>query len=304
MSDQTFQNRIEATARQIETGLDGLLGPALLPGEIARPPRLLAAMRYATLEGGKRLRPFLTIETAALFGVSGAGALRAACALEMVHCYSLVHDDLPAMDNDDLRRGRATVHRAYDEATAILAGDALLTYAFDVMADEATHPGAGIRAALVLGLARAAGLGGMAGGQMLDLQAETATAPLSPGEIEILQGMKTGALLHFAVEAGAILGGASTADRTALTGYGQMLGAAFQITDDILDAEGEAARLGKAAAKDAARNKATFVTALGLDQAKALRDKCMERAATALSPFGQRADILRSAAAFAAGRDH
>ena len=173
----TFETRLQAVARDVAAMLDELLHDNASPGEIARPPRLVAAMRHGALNGGKRLRPFLTVEAARLLGVEGRGVLRAACAVELVHCYSLVHDDLPAMDDDDLRRGQPTVHRAYDEATAILAGDSLLTLAFDVMADEATHPDAQVRAALVLGLARASGLGGMAGGQMFDLAAEASTVP-------------------------------------------------------------------------------------------------------------------------------
>jgi farnesyl diphosphate synthase len=212
-------------------------------------------MRYSALGGGKRLRPFLVIESARLFGVEGSSALRTACALEMIHCYSLVHDDLPAMDDDDLRRGRPTCHKAFDEATAILAGDGLLTYAFDVVADPATHQDAGVRAALVLALARAAGLGGMVGGQALDLQAETASIPLTQAETLRMQAMKTGALLRFAVDAGAMLGAANPAQARAVARYGDALGAAFQIADDILDAEGDTAALGKRAGKDAGRRR-------------------------------------------------
>jgi farnesyl diphosphate synthase len=299
-----FEGRISEVAGQVEAELDRLLSPALLAGEIARPPRLLAAMRHAALGGGKRLRPFLLIESAALFEEAGAGVLRAACALEMVHCYSLVHDDLPAMDDDDLRRGRPTVHKAFDEATAILVGDSLLTYAFDVLGDEATHADARIRASLVTSLARAAGPGGMAGGQMLDLEAEAAAAPLTRDAIETLQAMKTGALIRYAAEAGAIIGGASASERGSLVQYGRMLGAAFQIADDILDAEGDADKLGKAAAKDAARNKGTLVSLLGMASAKQLRDECAARACEALAGFGARAEILRQTARFTVIRDH
>ena len=242
-----FIPRLESAAGATETALDALLAPAGLEGEISRPARLLEAMRYATLGGGKRLRPFLVIEAARLFGVTGDGPLRTACALEMIHCYSLVHDDLPAMDDDDLRRGRPTAHKAFDEATAILAGDGLLTYAFDVLADPATHADPAVRAALVLALARAAGLGGMVGGQALDLAAETAGRPLTQDEILTLQAMKTGALLRFAVDAGAILGKADAAKARALSRYGSALGAAFQVADDILDAAGDTAALGKRA---------------------------------------------------------
>ena len=261
-------------------------------------------MRYATLGGGKRLRPFLVVETARLFGLEGEGPLRAGAALEMVHCYSLVHDDLPAMDDDDLRRGRPTCHVKFDEATAILCGDALLTYAFDVMADEATHPDPLVRTALVLGLARGSGIGGMAGGQALDLAAETAAAPLAAPAIEQLQAMKTGALLLFGVEAGAILGGADEAQRTALRRYGRALGAAFQIADDILDMESDTATLGKAAGKDAGRNKGTLVSALGLGAAKARRDALSAEARAALESLGagHRTGLLAEAARFTVER--
>ena len=305
MSDEhAFAARLNAVAAEVETMLEALLSPALLPGEQARPQRLLDAMRYAALDGGKRLRPFLVVESAALFGASGTGVLRAACALELVHCYSLVHDDLPAMDDDDLRRGKPTVHRAFDEATAILAGDGLLTYAFDVMADPATHPDAAVRCELALGLARASGLGGMAGGQMLDLAAEAAGIALTRAQIEQLQAMKTGALLRFGAEAGAIFASADADERGALIACGQALGAAFQIADDILDAEGDEAAMGKRVAKDAGRNKGTLVAVLGMEAARKLRDVLAQQAVDALAPFGARADVLAQAALFTAQRAH
>ncbi len=302
----SFSQRLADNAALVERMMDALLAPATLAGEVARPPRLLAAMRYAALDGGKRLRPFLLMESARLCGADGAseGVLRAACALEMVHCYSLVHDDLPAMDDDDLRRGRPTVHRAYDEATAILAGDGLLTYAFDVMADPATHPDAQTRCALTLGLARASGLGGMAGGQMLDLDAESSGAALTRPQIEQLQAMKTGALLRFGAQAGAIHAGASAADIAALGEYGRALGAAFQIADDILDAEGDEAKMGKRVAKDADRNKGTLIASLGLEGARALRDQLADEATAALALFGERGSVLAQAARFTAQRAH
>lgn len=301
---EEFRRRLDAAADATESALDALLAPAPLAGEIARPARLLEAMRYSSLGGGKRLRPFLVIESARLFGVVGESALRTACALEMIHCYSLVHDDLPAMDDDDLRRGRPTTHKAFDEATAILAGDGLLTYAFDVVADPQTHPDAGVRAALVLALARAAGLGGMVGGQALDLAAETAATPLTLEETLQMQAMKTGALLRFAVDAGGILGGASVSQAHALTRYGEALGAAFQIADDILDAEGDSAALGKRAGKDAERGKATLVGLLGLDAARERRDSLVAEATAALreTGLGERTDILAEAARFVAAR--
>ena len=306
-SDDDLASRLAQTAGEIEALLDGLLTDAVREGEIVRPARLLAAMRHGALGGGKRLRPFLTVETARLFGVPSAQALRAGAAVELVHCYSLVHDDLPAMDNDDIRRGRPTVHKAYDEATAMLAGDTLLTLAFEVLAEPATHESGDVRAALVLALARASGLGGMAGGQMLDLAAEGrfgtgAAATLSEAEIRRLQAMKTGALLAASVEIGAVLGGASVEQRAALAIYGRALGAAFQVADDILDVEASPEQLGKATAKDQDKGKATLVSALGLEAAKRQRDRLSAAAVAALEGFGAEADVLRAAARFAAER--
>jgi farnesyl diphosphate synthase len=302
-----FEARLVAGAAEVERMLDGLLGQEPLAGEIARPARLLDAMRYAALGGGKRLRPFLLVETARMCGLEGEAALRAAAALEMVHCYSLVHDDLPSMDDDDMRRGRPTLHRAQDEATAILAGDSLLTLAFDVMADEATHPDPAVRAHLVLGLARAAGLGGMAGGQMLDLEAEGrygagGSGAMDGAEVRRLQAMKTGALLAFAAEAGAMMAGADADDRASILAYGKALGAAFQVADDILDVEASPDAMGKATGKDAGRGKATLVSALGLDAAKAERDQLALAAELALAGFGPEAEVLRAAARFVVAR--
>ena len=299
-----FQTRLTQVAEATERMLESLLSDATLPGELVRPSRFMEAMRYATLAGGKRLRPFLMVETARLFGAEGDGVLRAACALEMIHCYSLVHDDLPAMDDDDLRRGRPTTHKAYDEATAILVGDGLLTYAFDVTADPATHPDPAVRAELVLQLARNSGIGGMVGGQMLDLEAEASTTPHTAETVIRVQAMKTGALLHHAVYAGALMGGADAAAMAAMSRYGQALGAAFQVADDILDVEADAVALGKAAGKDAGRNKATLVAALGLDAAKARRDRLADEAIAALDaiPQGRHADVLKEAARFAVER--
>ncbi len=300
--------RLADNAAQVGDCLASLLGSRPEAGELARPERLLEAMRYACLRGGKRLRPFLTLESARLFRPPGSaadvGLLRTAAAIEMVHCYSLVHDDLPGMDDDDLRRGQPSVHKAFDVATAILAGDALLTLAFDGLADPATHADARVRADLVLGLARAAGVGGMAGGQALDLAAESAERPLAQMAIERMQAMKTGALLRFAVDAGAIHSGAAASQRAQLSAYGKALGAAFQIADDILDAEGEDARLGKRAGKDAGRNKATLVAALGILGAKRLAAKLIDQAEAALAPFGEPADMLRAVARFTIARDH
>jgi farnesyl diphosphate synthase len=306
MSGGDFTRRLAGTAEAVEAALDGILGGGADWGGHAWPARLRAAMRHAALGGGKRLRPFLLVEAARLFGRTGEGPLLAGCALELVHCYSLVHDDLPAMDDDDLRRGRPTVHKAFDEATAILAGDALLTLAFEVAADPRIDAEPSLRAALVARLARAAGPAGMAGGQMLDLAAEGRAgrgegAP-SEGDIRRLQAMKTGALLAFAVEAGALLGRAGAAQFGSLAAFGEALGAAFQIGDDILDLESTAAVLGKATHKDAAKGKATLVAALGLEGARRERDALSKRAIAALAGFGAEADILREAARFTVER--
>jgi farnesyl diphosphate synthase len=301
-----FTAHLEQAAADTDRLLQDLLADAVLPGEIARPARLIEAMRYASLSNGKRLRPFLVIETAALFDVPRERALMAGAALECVHCYSLVHDDLPAMDDDDLRRGKPTLHKAFDEATAILAGDSLLTLAFDVMARPQTHPDAGIRIALVTELARASGLGGMAGGQMLDLAAEgrfeAHAAQLGESDILTLQAMKTGALLRFACIAGAILGDAASGERQALTRYGEALGKAFQIADDLLDVEGDAATVGKATGKDAAVGKATLIGILGIATARTRLTALVAQAHEALAGFGERAAILRAAADFVAER--
>lgn len=308
-ADGLFQQRLEGVAADIEILLDRLLGPDPIEGERARPARLLEAMRYASLAGGKRFRPFLTVETASLFDCPRAQALLVGSTVEFVHCYSLVHDDLPAMDNDDLRRGRPTTHKAYDEATAILAGDGLLTFAFDVLAREETHPDPAVRTELVLALARAAGLGGMVGGQMLDLGAEgrfTRGTPeaLGQSEIETLEAMKTGALLRFACLGGAILGKADHDARLALDRYGAAIGKAFQVADDLLDAEGDAAMLGKATHKDDAAHKATFVRILGVEGARRKLGELVGEAENALAPFGAKADVLRAAARFVAERRH
>jgi len=299
-----FAGRLAAVADEAEAVLTRLLYGAPLTGEIARPERLLAAMRHGTLGGGKRLRPFLVVESAALFGVAQTGALNAGCALELIHCYSLVHDDLPAMDNDDLRRGRPTVHKAFDDATAILAGDALLTLAFDVVARTDVHPDPTVRSALVLELARAAGIGGMAGGQMIDLAAEGRfdKRRLDNKEIATMQAMKTGALIRFACRAGAILGKASIDALSRLDAYGVAIGQAFQIADDLLDLESDVATLGKAAGKDAAAGKATLVATLGPAGARKRLAELVGEAEAALAPFGGKAEILRATARFIAER--
>lgn len=298
--DPAFETVLELRARAVEGLLRQLLGSATLSAEITRPERLLAAMRHGVLNGGKRLRPFLVMESAALFEADGEAALRVAAALECVHCYSLIHDDLPAMDDDDLRRGQPTVHRAFDEATAILAGDSLLTFAFDIIADAATAISGERRAGLVLALARAAGHGGMAGGQALDLQAET----VQPDEAGIitLQAMKTGALIRFACEAGAILSGAPAADRERLAEFGSAIGLAFQLADDLLDVTANAATMGKATGKDSAAGKATLVSLHGVDWTRKQLSGLVAQAHELLSPYGEQAAMLKAAASFVADR--
>jgi farnesyl diphosphate synthase len=297
-----FAKRLDQTAEDSEALLAKLLSDTPLPDEIARPKRLIEAMRYSSLGGGKRLRPFLVVESAAVFGVGREAGLLAGAALECIHCYSLIHDDLPAMDNSDLRRGRPTLHKAYDEATAILAGDALLTLAFDIITRDEIHREAGVRLALTQALARASGVGGMAGGQMLDLAGEGRFGDREPVDVARLQQMKTGALLRYGCIAGAILGQSSPQQYQALDDYGRALGEAFQIADDLLDVEGDAAALGKQTGQDAALGKTTFVTQLGIDGAKQRVRDLLARADAALSIFGAKGEVLRAAARFVAER--
>ncbi len=263
--------------------------------------RVFEAMRYAALGPGKRLRPFLALASAKLFNVQSSRALQVAAALEMVHAYSLVHDDLPAMDDSDLRRGRATCHKAFDEATAILAGDGLLTFAFEVLAHPDTHADPAVRCDLVTSLAQAAGSHGMVGGQMIDLIAEH-RPDLDIGAITRLQRLKTGALIAFACESGAILGKASPELRHALRGYAHDLGLAFQIADDLLDVEGSAGETGKPVGQDAAAGKATFVSILGRERARAQAQLLIAQAVAHLDAFADRADLLREAAHFVVAR--
>jgi farnesyl diphosphate synthase len=288
---------LAAAAREVEATL-----AALIPAGEGAWRRVCDAMRYACLNGGKRLRPFLVLESARLFDVPRPRGLRAAAAIELVHCYSLVHDDLPAMDDDDLRRGRPTCHKQFDEATAILAGDALLTLAFEVLAHPETHPEAAVRAELVLALARAAGAEGMVGGQMFDLAAESAGAGFTFAEVTRLQAMKTGRLFRFCCEAGAILGGAPPAARRVLLAYAEDFGLAFQIADDLLDAEGSEAETGKRVGKDASAGKATFLTHLGAEGARAKANALINRAASHLDMFTDKSQILREVARFVVER--
>ena len=302
-----FISRLDATAKDTEDLLDRLLSATPVDGELSRPARLVKAMRYSSLGGGKRFRPFLVVECAALFEVPRQHALMAGAALECVHCYSLVHDDLPAMDNDDLRRGQPTAHRAFGEATAILAGDGLLTFAFDILSRLQTHPDPAVRIELVSALARASGLGGMVGGQMLDLAAEgrfdgNAPQRLGENEVRTLQAMKTGALLRFACEAGGMLGSATPLQRKTLERYGSAVGQAFQIADDLLDLEGDPTLVGKSTGKDAVAGKATMVDVLGAAGAKARLKELVAEAEHALTPFGPGAAILIEGAKFVADR--
>src|ERR1700751_503310 len=306
MSGKTspFLARLDAVAAETEALLDRLLAAPPAPGEMGRPARPFEALRHAGPGGGKRFRPFLVVESASLFKAPRDNALMAGAALECVHCYSLVHDDLPAMDNDELRRGQPTAHRKFDEATAILAGDGLLTFSFDVLSREDTHADAAVRIELVRALSRAAGVGGMAGGQMLDLAAEGRFGPVSHGanEVRLLQAMKTGALLRFACQAGGILGRASAAQREALTRYGAAVGEAFQIADDLLDIEGDPALVGKSTGKDDAAGKATFASVLGLAGAQKRTVELVGEAEAALAPFVAAASTLIEGAHFVAER--
>ena len=262
--------------------------------------RVVEAMRYTALNGGKRIRPFLVTASAELFNVDNASALRVAAAVEMIHCYSLIHDDLPAMDDDELRRGKATCHIQFDEATAILAGDALLTKAFEVVADDQTHDSSTVRADLVLALARASGDTGMVGGQMLDLVAEDHA--LNMPEITRLQRMKTGALIAVSCEAGAILGKASKNARHVLHTYAHDVGLAFQIADDLLDVEGDEKAVGKKTGKDAAAGKATFVSLLGVERARDQAQLLAKQAASHLDIFEEKGMLLKDLAHFVVNR--
>jgi len=277
---------LATAAVAVEDTLTALLSPS----EPAA-PGLWQAMAYAALSGGKRLRPFFVLQSASLCGVLGEPALRTAAAIEMLHAYSLAHDDLPAMDDDDLRRGQPTVHRQFDEATAILAGDALQTLAFEVLSDPATHPSAEVRSELVAALAKASGAAGMAGGQMLDLSA--ADTDWDASSVQLLQSMKTAALFTCACEMGAILGAASSDRRAALRAFGLNFGLAFQITDDLLDATGDAAEAGKAVGKDAAQCKATLVEIEGVEGARAHAAHFCQNAVDSLDLYGDKADLLR-----------
>ncbi|HVY19383.1 MAG TPA: farnesyl diphosphate synthase [Bauldia sp.] len=296
-----FQVELKMAAASVEALLDSVLSGAARAGEPAWPDRLTAALRYAVLGPGKRLRPFLLMESARIFGHEGDGPLRAGAALECIHCYSLVHDDLPAMDDDDMRRGRPTVHVQFDEATAILVGDVLQPLAFGILADPATDPDARIRTALIAGLATAAGAGGMVGGQALDLAAEKRR--FEEHEVREMQALKTGALFRYACEAGAILGRASAEKRERLAKFGAQLGLVFQLADDLIDVTGSASVAGKAIAKDAGRGKATLVGIHGVDGARKLLDEAVAEAVMLIAPFGPQGKVLADAARFAGKRE-
>ncbi len=284
------------SAEAVETALK-----QILPDPHGLHARVHEAMRYATFAGGKRLRPFLVLESARLFGVEPAHALRVAAAIEVLHTYSLVHDDLPCMDDDDLRRGRPTTHIAFDEATAVLAGDALLTIAFEILADRQTHPSAEVRCRLVARLAEAAGNNGMIGGQMIDMQAPTSS--FGREEIMLLQRLKTGQLFEFSCEAGAILAEASDVDRERMRHYARDMGLVFQITDDLLDVTSTAEKTGKAVGKDQHRGKATLVSIYGVNGARAEAERLARRAAETLSSFGAASGPLRQFPMFLLDRD-
>lgn len=286
-----FQSTLNETGKAVQ---------AHLAQEIAKQGdlNLHKAMAYATA-GGKGLRGFLVMESAKVFGITGGGPLQAASAVEAMHAYSLVHDDLPAMDDDDLRRGNPTVHVAWDEATAVLVGDALQALAFELLADHACHADPMVRSNLVLGLARAAGGSGMVMGQAEDIAAETAETPLGLSQITGLQSRKTGALIEWSATAGAVMAGA---DPTPLRHYAQNLGLAFQIVDDVLDEEGDAEEVGKAVRKDADAGKATFVSLMGLQPAKDKAQNLVDQACDVIDGYGPKADLLKATAQFVVAR--
>ncbi len=282
---------------EIEASLSDLIGEPT-----GAEARLIEAMRYASLNGGKRLRGFLVLEVAGLFGAPSESAARVAASVEMLHAYSLVHDDLPSMDNDDLRRGQPSTHRKFDEATAILAGDALQSRAFEILAEPATHSDPLARCELVTALGHACGARGMAGGQMIDMLAEGRT--LEAPEIERLQALKTGRLIQYSAEAGAILGRATPEARAHIAAYGRDLGTAFQMADDVLDAAGDTAQIGKTAGKDAAAGKATLVALLGVERAARQARVLSAQAASHLDSFGVEAQRLRDLASYVVARGH
>jgi len=291
---------LKAETARVTADVDSFFTKLLTPPGDRRDP-LYAAMRHSAIGGGKRLRPLLTVAASRLFAIDRERALRVGCAIEAIHVYSLIHDDLPCMDDDDMRRGKPTVHRAFDEATAILAGDSLHALAFEILADHETHEDPFVRAALTLDLARAAGPSGMAGGQMMDLAAEGEALDLQA--VTRLQQLKTGALIEFAVEAACIMARLPAEARTPYRGYARNIGLAFQIADDLIDHSGDAAAAGKRVGKDAACGKATIVSLLGPDRARQQAEMLVEQAVEHLSNHGSEADLLRAIAAFVTERD-
>jgi farnesyl diphosphate synthase len=293
--------RLQQAQGEVAAAIDRSFA-ALLSSPADSRARLFEAMRYAAIGGGKRLRPLLVVAGCRLFNVDPDRALRAGLAVECIHVYSLIHDDLPCMDDDDLRRGKPTVHRAFDECTAILAGDSLHALAFEILADEATHEDPFARAELIAELARAAGPAGMAGGQMMDLMAQESDLDLAT--VTRLQQLKTGALIGWCLEAAAIMGRVAPEGRTSLRGYARDLGLAFQIADDLLDAEGEEAKTGKRVGKDGAAGKQTFVSLLGAERARRQAAMLVDQALEHLHSHGEEAELLRDIARFAVARDH
>jgi len=286
----------------VDKALDDFLTRQRLSGPAPVPEHLIAAMRHGTLNGGKRLRPLLVMQSAEIFSLTPEQVIQVAMAVEMVHCYSLIHDDLPAMDDDDFRRGQPSVHKAFDEATAILAGDALLTHAFEVLADPLSHNDPRVCTRLIIELARGAGAGGMAGGQARDLMGEKNSPPDS--EIALIQKMKTGAVIRAAVRMGAVLGGANDDQLAALTIYGEQAGRAFQLADDILDLTATSEQMGKKTGKDAAQQKPTLVARIGLEAARRHLGETIHHAISALMMFGPEADGLRATAKYFAEREN
>ena len=295
-------NVLAEEIRRVQSEIDSVFD-ALLPVPDDTSARLIEAMRYAAIGGGKRVRPLLVCSTAALFGVSRDAALRAGAAIEAIHVYSLIHDDLPCMDNDDLRHGKPTLHKAYDEATAVLAGDALHALAFEILADDATSEDPFTRSELILTLGQASGMSGMAGGQMMDMVADEEGVVYDLQAITKLQQLKTGALLAAAVEMGAILGKVPPQARMHLRAYARDIGLAFQIADDLLDVEGDIEKAGKALRKDNEQGKQTFVTLMGVDQARDQARALVDQAVLRLASYGSEADILRALARFIVERD-
>ena len=299
MNDK-FLESLNITSKSIFDCLSNILTPIENSNEIDQPNRLIDAMRHGTLNGGKRIRPFLFINTAKLFEINDGNPIKAACAIELVHCYSLIHDDLPAMDDDDFRRNQPTVHKKFDEATAILAGDSLLTLAFEILADKSIHNDPQTRLNLIIGLAKASGVFGMAGGQMLDLATEFSAKTKT--EITEINSLKTGTLFGFACEGGAIFGQASQKEKDCLRKFGIKIGEAFQLADDLLDQTGTSDEIGKAIGKDLKQGKINLVSLLGIDWARDELKRLENEANKLLEKFDEKADILRSTTAFVCNR--